>query len=91
MKIRYIQISILLVAFLALNSVTAQEKKLDKANEAFEQYAYIDARAAYLSVVEKGYSSQDVYEKLGDSYYYNGDLANASNGMENYMTNILLV
>ncbi len=77
MKIKYIQTSIL-AAFLAFNGVTAQEKKIERANKDFEQYAYIDARDAYLSVAKKGYSSQDLFEKLGDSYYYNADLANAS-------------
>lgn len=77
MKNKYIQTGIL-VAFLALNSINAQEKKIERANEEFEKYAYIDAREAYLRVVNKGYTSQDVYEKLGDSYYYNADLANAS-------------
>lgn len=77
MKIRYIQTGIL-IAFWALSSATAQEKKIKRANDEFEKYAYIDAREAYLNVVKNGYTSEDVYEKLGDSYYYNADLANAS-------------
>ncbi len=77
MRKKYIQV-VILVTSLAFNIVLAQEKKIERANKEFEQYAYIDAREAYLSVAKKGYSSQDLYEKLGDSYYYNADLANAS-------------
>ncbi len=57
--------------------VIAQEKRLAKADKNFEKYAYIDARKVYLEVAEKGYKSQSLYEKLGDSYYFNSDFEEA--------------
>ncbi|WP_299902606.1 OmpA family protein [uncultured Aquimarina sp.] len=54
--------------------MNAQEKRLEKADENFEQYAFVDARKIYLDVAKSGYSSSDLFKKLGDSYYFNGEL-----------------
>ncbi len=54
--------------------VMSQEKRIAKADKNFAQYAYIDARAIYLDVASKGYTSASLYEKLGDSYYFNAEL-----------------
>lgn len=68
----------LVVILVTTTSVFSQEnKKIDKANEEFGQYAYVDSRDIYLKVVEKGYSSQDLYQRLGDSYYFTADLKQA--------------
>ncbi|NVN18106.1 OmpA family protein [Muricauda sp. HICW] len=56
----------------------AQESKIKKANEDFFNYDYIDARKIYLKVVEDGYTSAQVFEKLGDTYYFNSEYAEAS-------------
>ncbi len=55
----------------------AQTKQLNIANKKYEDYAYIDAREIYLKVAEKGYKSEDLLQKLGDSFYFNGELENA--------------
>lgn len=52
----------------------AQNDKVKKGNDKFNEFAYIDARTLYLKVVEKGYQSQQIYEQIGDSYYFNGSL-----------------
>ncbi len=49
-------------------------KQLTKANENFEAFAYIDARAIYLDVAQRGFSAPDLYQKLADSFYFTGDL-----------------
>ncbi|PKV48064.1 outer membrane protein OmpA-like peptidoglycan-associated protein [Aquimarina sp. MAR_2010_214] len=54
-----------------------QEKRLVKADENFGRYAFIDAREIYLKVAENGYESPDLYKKLGDCYYFNGQLEGA--------------
>lgn len=76
MKNKYLYIS-LLSFFISVN-VVGQEKQLARADKDFEQLAYIDARETYIKVIENGYESQDVYEKIADSYYFNADLSNAS-------------
>ncbi|MDT0295808.1 OmpA family protein [Mesonia ostreae] len=55
----------------------AQKDKLKEADKMFDRYAFIDAREIYLEVAEAGYKSESLFEKLGDSYYFNGDLPNA--------------
>ncbi|PKV52188.1 WD40 repeat protein [Aquimarina sp. MAR_2010_214] len=59
-------------------AVFSQEKQLEKANEAFRNYAYIEAREMFLKAIEKGGNSIELYERLGDSYYFNGELEKAA-------------
>ncbi len=67
----------IVVTLLLSNSAFCQEKRLARADEDFERYAFVDARKIYLSVAKSGYSSADLYKKLGDSYYFNGELKQA--------------
>ena len=53
------------------------DKRIAKADENFESFAYIDARAIYEEVIKQGYSSPDLYAKLADSYYFTSDLEDA--------------
>jgi outer membrane protein OmpA-like peptidoglycan-associated protein len=39
----------------------------------FEGYAFIDAQKIYLEVARSGYESENLFKKLGDSYYFNND------------------
>jgi outer membrane protein OmpA-like peptidoglycan-associated protein len=66
--------------FILLSSISlfAQESKVEKANEEFQDLAFIDARKAYLKVAEDGYRSADMLMKLGDSYYFTADYENAA-------------
>ncbi|MFT4537280.1 MAG: outer membrane protein OmpA-like peptidoglycan-associated protein [Saprospiraceae bacterium] len=75
----FIQGIVLITLVLLTTSVSlAQKSKIVKANKAFDTYSYIDAREIYLQVVENGYDSAEIFKKLGDTYYYNGDYDNAS-------------
>ncbi|RRO13589.1 OmpA family protein [Flavobacteriaceae bacterium 14752] len=56
----------------------SQIDKLNEANKKFENFAYIDAQQIYLEVAEAGYESENLFKKLGDSYYFNNDLENAA-------------
>ncbi|MAP80628.1 MAG: flagellar motor protein MotB [Aequorivita sp.] len=77
------------IAFIGLillvNLTFAQEVKIARANEQYEKYSYINAQEIYLKVVENGYRSAEVYQKLGDTYYYNSDYVNA----EKYYSKLL--
>ncbi|MBS7253612.1 OmpA family protein [Flavobacterium branchiicola] len=57
----------------------AQNNKIKKAEKQYEQLAYIDAIKIYENVAEKGYKSVDLFQKLGNAYYFNGDLQKANN------------
>lgn len=78
--------------FLLVGNTFAQETKIKKANEEFDSYDFIDARKIYLSVVEDGYESAQIFEKLGDTYYFNSEYAKANQWygklMEKYPNNI---
>ncbi|MFS4491852.1 OmpA family protein [Maribacter sp. 2308TA10-17] len=62
---------------LGAGSVTAQKRLLKKANKHYENLAYKDAINLYEQIVDAGKADFDIYQKLGDSYYYNSDLKNA--------------
>ncbi len=76
MKTRIIFYSI--IALITVQLGFAQENKIKKANEDFFNYDYIDARKIYLKVVEDGYESAQVFQKLGDTYYFNSEYAEAA-------------
>ena len=66
------------LAFLCTTSLFAQhERELQKANDMYKNYAYVDAIKIYEKIAEKGYVNQDMLESLGNSYYYNAEYKNA--------------
>ncbi|NNM23091.1 MAG: flagellar motor protein MotB, partial [Flavobacteriaceae bacterium] len=67
-------ITVLLLSLIFSGQFIAQTKqRVATANKDFENYDYIDAQKVYLKVVEHGYHSAEIYERLGDTYYFNGD------------------
>ena len=70
--------TILILLLTYTNYSFSQKKNIDKANNDFDRFAYIDAREIYLKVIEDGYGSAEIYKKLGDTYYFNSDYKNAS-------------
>ena len=75
----YLQaITLFTIVLLSFSASYAQKGKIERANKEFDKYAYIDAQDIYLKVVEDGYSSAEIYKRLGDTYYYNSDYQNAS-------------
>lgn len=71
---------------LSVTQAYGQGKELKKADEDFDKYAYIDAREIYLKVVEDGYSSAQIYKRLGDTYYYNSEYKEAAKWYERLLT-----
>lgn len=67
----------LALALVFVNSGMAQRGKVAKATKEYNKYAYIDAQQVYLDVVEKGYESAEVYQKLGNTYYFNSQYSEA--------------
>ncbi|QSS97529.1 OmpA family protein [Psychroflexus sp. ALD_RP9] len=73
MKLKFLYIILLLFQF----SGFSQKSKLEEANKMFDSYAFIDAQKIYLEVANAGFESENLFKKLGDSYYFNNDLENA--------------
>lgn len=74
--IRYTLFIFTLILFGA-GTVYAQNQLSKKGNKSFKQMRYVDAQKVYLKVIEKGYASEEIYTKLGDSYYLNSEYAEA--------------
>lgn len=67
----------LMVFSMNISTVKAQNKGLEKANEAYDKFAFIKAIKLYEQEISKGNTSIGVYSKLGDSYYFNGNYPEA--------------
>ena len=74
-KIKY-----LVIACIVSVSINAQSLKIKevKADKQYEKFAYVNAIKTYERIFAKGYKSQDLLQKLGDSYYFKADLDNAA-------------
>ena len=68
---------IILITAFSLN-VHSQKGRVAAADKQYERYAYIDAIKTYEKVAEKGYKSEDIFKKLGNSYYFNAELEKAA-------------
>ena len=68
----------LVVACIASVSMHSQKLKEAKGDKEYDKFAYVDAIKNYERIFAKGYKSQDMLEKLGDSYYFKADLDNAA-------------
>ncbi|ATA88788.1 flagellar motor protein MotB [Capnocytophaga stomatis] len=67
--------------------VFSQEKQMQKANEMYKNYAYIDAIKVYENIAKKGFINQELLERLGDSYYFNAEYDKASTWYEKLFEN----
>lgn len=74
-----ITISLLSIFLLGLFSVaSAQEKKLTNADESYQHLDYVDAQKIYLAVAEKGFESEELFTKLGNTFYFNAQYDEAA-------------
>lgn len=55
----------------------AQKSKINKANRQYKNFAYIKTSEILLEVAKEGHKSIDLFEKLGDSYYFNNKMEDA--------------
>jgi len=66
------------IIFLIAGNTFSQEKQVADANKKFNDLSYIDAISVYERVANKGYKSAELFQKLGDSYYFNSEFEKAS-------------
>jgi hypothetical protein len=52
------------------------------AEKKYDNYAFVDAIKTYERVADKGYKSVDMFQKLGNAYYFNGSSKKQLNGTE---------
>lgn len=76
-------LALLFITVLSLGGKgTAQERLVTKANAKYEDYSFSPAIDIYKRVLEKGYVTADLLKKLGNSYYFNADYADAAETYE---------
>ncbi|QDW21624.1 OmpA family protein [Flavobacterium sp. KBS0721] len=61
-----------------LSAMYAQKATIKRADKKYDSYAYIDVIQTYEKVALKGYKSEDMFKKLGNSYYFNANYESAS-------------
>ncbi|WP_166920181.1 OmpA family protein [Flavobacterium poyangense] len=71
---KYILFSILISVF----SFNGYSQKTSSADKKYNNYAYIDAIQTYERIAEKGYKSEDMFRKLGNSFYFNSKFDQAA-------------
>lgn len=73
----YIFLCLTFVSVFSFDSYS-QQSKINNADKKYNNYAYVDAIKTYEKVAEKGYKSEDMFKKLGNSYYFNSDFEGAA-------------
>lgn len=66
-----------MVSVFSFNSYS-QQSKVNAADKKYDGYAYVDAIKTYERVAKKGYKSEDMFKKLGNSYYFNSEFEGAA-------------
>lgn len=74
MKIKNLLYTFLFFYFLNAN---AQSLGVRQADKKYDNYAYADAIKLYENAIKKGSTEENVFQKLGNSYYFTGDLKQA--------------
>ncbi len=78
MKRPQYKIRLTLLLLMSMLAIEGQETKLERANKKYDNLAYIDAVSIYEKVANSGYKSEELFKKLGNSYYFNARYAEAS-------------
>lgn len=72
----------LAITTILCNTIYAQKAKIASANKNYNNYAYVDAIQTYERIALKGYQSAEIFEKLGNAYYFNSDFDKAAQWYE---------
>lgn len=56
----------------------AQNGKIQSVQDDYRNFAYVKTSEVLLEVANKGYKSVDLFQKLGDSYYFRNEMNDAS-------------
>lgn len=76
MKLKKLVYSTFLISF-SLLQVYSQKSDLAAADKKYANAAYVDAIATYERVANKGYKDEQMFQKLGNAYYFNAELPKA--------------
>ena len=75
MRIKNLSFTIFFLSFFC--QINAQTSKTIEADKKYNEYAYADAIKAYEIVANKGYKDEKMFQRLGNSYYFNSEFVQA--------------
>jgi outer membrane protein OmpA-like peptidoglycan-associated protein/tetratricopeptide (TPR) repeat protein len=75
MKIKNLLYSLFLSVFFL--HAFAQKSTIDRAENNYERFAYVDAIDNYEKVAAKGYQDEKMFQKLGNAYYFKAEFLQA--------------
>jgi len=70
--------NLIIVIFISISTISFAQEKYKIADAFFEKMQYLEAAKEYELVIENGDNSKDVFQKIGDAYYFNTDMKNAN-------------
>ncbi len=74
-----------IASIIVVMNAFSQNNSLESAKSAdkdYDKYYFVDAIKTYERLFNKGYKSTDMFQKLGNSYYFKADLENAAKWYE---------
>ncbi len=75
MKIKNLVYTFLFFCFFI--HANAQNSNTKMADKKYDSYAFADAIKLYEGAIKKGHHDENIFQKLGNSYYFTGDLTKA--------------
>lgn len=69
---------LLSAGFMVTALLSAQDKKTEKANKDFTSLSYAIAIDSYETLVDKGYTNEEIYKNLGEAHYQNANYIEAA-------------
>jgi len=73
----YILLCLTIISAFSFKSYS-QQAKVNSGDKKYNNYAYVDAIKTYEKVASKGYKSEEMFKKLGNSYYFNSEFDGAA-------------
>ncbi len=70
--------ALLIVALLVSTLAFAQNGKIQSVKDDYEDFAYVKTSEVLLEVANKGYKSVELFQKLGNSFYFRNEMKDAA-------------
>ena len=77
MKIKLYNILFAFLSIIAINSY-AQKGTINRATQDYENFSYVKTTEILLDVANKGFKSVELFQKLGNSFYFNNKMEDAA-------------
>ncbi len=77
MKTMFYKYLLLVHLFISITAFS-QDKKQIQGDKHYDFFAYVDAIKIYEGLADKGYKNLELFQRLGNAYYFNGKLIQAN-------------